>query len=368
MTPESSALPSSSAALSELEVPLIAAPMAGGPSSPELVIEVSRAGGLGMLAGGYLPVERIAEQIAAVREGLRDAERPFGVNLFVPEAAPTDPAELAEFREQWSRTVASLDADLSELAAAQPLPQWSDDGWAQKIALLLADPVPVVSFTFGVPPVEVIRSLQGLGTAVLISVSSAAEAARAASSRPDALVLQGPDAGGHRFTLAQDAVPGETPLEELLGETLSALSASHPELPVIAAGGIGSRADAARLLEAGAFAVQVGTLFVTAAEAGTGAVHREAVLGAAADPSAVRTVVTRAFSGRPARSLATAYTDAMAEHEIAGYPQVNTLAAPVRRAAAAAGRRELTHLWAGAAFAACTARPAAEIVEDFRGL
>lgn len=369
MTPDPSADRSSLArALGDLEVPLIAAPMAGGPSSPELAIQVSRAGGLGMLAGGYKTAAALTEQIAAVREGLRDSERPFGVNVFAPEPAATDPEELAGFREQWVRAVTAHDEQLGAHAARRPIPEYSDDGWDEKVALLTADPVPVVSFTFGLPSAETIRALQDLGTAVLVSVSSADEAVRAAATGPDALVVQSTDAGGHRFTLAQDAVPGEAPLEELLAETLSALSSSRPELPVIAAGGIGSRSDAARLLEAGAFAVQVGTLFVVADEAGTSRTHREAVLAAAADPSSSRTTVTRAFSGRPARALATAYTDAMTEHEIAGYPQINTMASPIRKAAAEAGKAELVHLWAGTAFAASRARPAAEIVADFRGL
>ena len=354
--------------LDALEVPLIAAPMAGGPSSPELAIAVSRAGGLGMLAAGYQSADSLAEQIAAVRSGLRDVDRPFGVNVFVPEAAPTDPEQLAAFRSQWVRAVAGIDAELGEQAAQRPLPEYSDDGWDQKIALLVEDPVPVVSFTFGLPPTATLRALQDTGTAVLLSVSSPEEAVEAAAFGPDALVLQGPDAGGHRFTLAQDTVPGTEPLPELLERALAALASSHPQLPIVAAGGVGSHAAAARLISAGARAVQVGTAFLAAEEAGTGAVHRQAVLEAAADPSAAQTVVTRAFSGRPARALATAYTQAMAEHEIAGYPQVNSLTSPIRKAAATAGARELVHLWAGTGFAACRACPAAEVVESFQGL
>lgn len=355
-------------ALDALEVPLIAAPMAGGPSSPGLAIAVTRAGGLGMLAAGYQSAEALAEQIAAVRSGLRDVDRLFGVNVFVAESSPTDPQQLADFRSRWVQAVAALDAELGEQAAERPLPDYSDDGWDQKIALLVEDPVPVVSFTFGLPPAATIRALQDAGTTVLLSVSSSEEAVEAAAFGPDALVLQGPDAGGHRFTLAQDTAPGTTPLPELLEQTLAALASSHPQLPVIAAGGISFRADAARLLETGAHAVQVGTLFLAAEEAGTGAVHREAVLAAAGDPSSAQTVVTRAFSGRPARALSTPFTEAMAEHEIAGYPQVNSLTSPIRKAAAAAGKRELVHLWAGTGFPACRARPAAEIVESFRGL
>lgn len=395
--------------LSTLEVPLVAAPMAGGPSSPELVAAVSRAGGLGMLAGGYQAADALHEQIQQVRRALAaddprsetlpaetspdgtptgktppdgtlrveidgaghaEAGRPFGVNLFTPESCPTDPEALATFRRRWVATVRELDDELGRAAAEQPLPVRTDDGWSEKIRLLLEDPVPLVSFTFGLPPERTVRDLQERGTVVVVSVASLEEALRAARLGPDALVVQGPEAGGHRATLSQDVAPGRTPLADLLPEVVSALgrvSATGRGLPVIAAGGIGTREQAASLLGAGAVAVQVGTLFVVAQEAGTSAAHRQALLEAAASGQ-IRTVVTRAFSGRPARALATAYTAAMAPHQIAGYPEVNSLASPVRRAAAAAGRTELVHLWAGTGAAACRERPAAGIVDLFRGL
>lgn len=395
--------------LSALEVPLIAAPMAGGPSTPELVAAVSRAGGLGMLAGGYQPAEALGEQIRRVRRALvadlpqTDAPRtgglpaetpsetpsttpstgtaasgaaasgqleaglPFGVNLFTPEAHLTDAEALAAFRRRWVETVRELDDELGRTAAAQPFPVRTDDEWSEKIRLLLEDPVPLVSFTFGLPPETMVRDLHERGTVVVVSVASPEEAVRAARLGPDALVVQGPEAGGHRATLSQDVAPGRMPLTVLLPEVLSALSADGQVLPVIAAGGIVAREQAASLLAAGALAVQVGTLFVVAEEAGTNAAHRQALLEAAA-AGRIRTVVTRAFSGRPARALATAYTEAMAAHEITGYPEVNTLSAPVRRAAAATGRAQLVHLWAGTGAAACRERPAAEIVELFRGL
>lgn len=196
-------------ALDALEVPLIAAPMAGGPSSPGLAIAVARAGGLGMLAAGYQSAEALAEQIAAVRSGLRDVDRLFGVNVFVAESSPTDPQQLADFRSRWVQAVAAPDAELGSrpLSARFPTtrttagirrsPCWS------RIRCLS-------SFTFGLPPAATIRALQDAGTTVLLSVSSPEEAVEAAAFGPDALVLQGPDAGGHRFTLAQDTAPGTT--------------------------------------------------------------------------------------------------------------------------------------------------------------
>src|SRR6478735_3707904 len=71
--------------LPDLDVRIVGAPMAGGPSTPELVAAVSGAGGLGTVAGGYLSPERLASDLADVRE-LTD--QPFAVNLFAPTVAP----------------------------------------------------------------------------------------------------------------------------------------------------------------------------------------------------------------------------------------------------------------------------------------
>src|SRR4051812_19754389 len=125
-----------------LGTPLILAPMAGGPTTPELVAAVSNAGGLGFLAAGYLSAETLGERIAATR-ALTD--RPFGVNLFVP-GPRAEPDVFAAY-------VAGLEAEGLHVGA----PVHDDDDWAAKLALLERDRVAVVSFTFGLPDDEVIE-------------------------------------------------------------------------------------------------------------------------------------------------------------------------------------------------------------------
>lgn len=331
--------------LADLRFPVLQAPMAGGPSTPALAAAVSRAGGLGFLAGGYLTASALAEQIAAVDAA---AAGPYGVNLFVPETVPTDRAALARYAEAlepWRKRFG---------LESGPLPEHSDDDWAAKTELLLEHPVPVVSFAFGLPGVELVRGLQSAGSLVLLSVASAEEAAAAAALGPDALVVQAAAAGGHRATLRQDAVPEAVELPELLRRVRS-----RTKLPLVAAGGIATGPDVRRALAGGAVAVQVGTAFAVAEEAGTASVHRKALLAATA---ASPTVVTRTFSGRPARALVNEFTRGMGPEEIVGYPEVHFLTSPIRAAARGADDAEAVNLWAGTGVGSVRAGTAEQIL------
>lgn len=343
--------------LTDLAHPIVQAPMAGGPSTPELAAAVSEAGGLGFLAAGYLSPEALAGQIARTRE-LTD--RPFGVNVFVPEATRTEPAALADYAralEPWHARYG--------VGSAQELPGPSEDHWEAKLRLLREDPVPAVSFTFGLPPAEVLASLRELGTWTALTVTSAEDARRAAALAPDALVVQSHRAGGHRGILAADAAQDATELPALLRAVREVT-----DLPLIGAGGIGTAADVRAALAAGASAVQAGTLFAAATEAGTNPVHRAALARAAAEAAAgqmPRTVVTRAFSGRPARALENGFTQAMAEQEITGYPEVHYLTGPLRAAAKKAGDPEAVNLWAGTGVAHVREEPAARVLQRLIG-
>ena len=167
--------------LDTLAVPIVLAPLAGGPSTPELAAAVSEAGGLGFLAAGYLSADALGERIARTRELTR---RPFGVNLFVPgPAAPPD---------VFAAYVAGLEAEGLAVGA----PRFDDDEWEAKLALLERSRVAVVSFTFGLPEEDVIARVRASGAEAWVTVTSADEAR--AASHVDALVVQGAEAGGHR--------------------------------------------------------------------------------------------------------------------------------------------------------------------------
>ncbi|WP_406083426.1 nitronate monooxygenase [Streptomyces virginiae] len=324
--------------------PVLAAPMAGGPTTPALVVAAARASGLGFLAGGYKTADTLAEQIAEVRRhGVA-----FSVNLFAPNPLPVDPEVFRRYAAAIAPEGRAHGLDVREVGIVE-----DDDHWSDKIDLLLSVPVPVVSFTFAVPDQAVIAALRAAGTLVVQTVTSAAEARLAADAGVDALAVQASAAGGHSGTLTPEWIPAPVPLAELLGRIREAVS-----LPLVAAGGLATPAAVAEALRAGAEAVMVGTVLLRADETGTSLPHRAAL----ADPQRRGTVVTRAFTGRPARALANRFTDRYSHLAPSGYPALHHLTRPMRQAAAAVGDPEPISLWAGTGYRQATAEPAAEIL------
>ncbi|MGV1086992.1 MAG: nitronate monooxygenase [Mycobacterium sp.] len=321
--------------------------MAGGPSTPALVAALADAGGLGFLPAGYLSADTFAGSIAATRTL---TSGPVGVNLFVPQPCIASDAALEAYRE--------LLMPLARRYGVEPgRPRPDDDGWAAKLDVV-AETVPeVASFTFGCPSPGEIDRLRRHGVLTLVTVTSRDEAEQAISAGADAVVAQGPEAGGHRSVFAADREPPQASLAELLAATV------RLGVPVVAAGAIGDHAAVRLVLEAGAVAAQVGTALLLCDEAGTNPAHRAALR----DPSFTDTVVTNCFSGRYARSLANEFTaryDAVAP---LGYPQLHQITGPIRAAAIAAGDAQATSLWAGTAWRGIAGGTAAQIVTALAG-
>ena len=315
--------------------------MAGGPTTTDLVIAAARAEALGFLAAGYKTPGAMAAEITAVRAGTAG---PFGVNVFVPGQPYPDAATLASY--------------LDSLGPGRGEASWDDDGFDGKIAALLADPPAVTSFTFGCPAAGVIRALQDAGSAVVVTVTTPAEAEMAAAAGADALCVQGYEAGAHRGTFTNDDARGrDRGLLSLIGEVAEATG-----LPQIAAGGIMGPRQVQAVLTAGAVAAQCGTAFLRSPESGAHPRHKAAL----ADPRYAVTIVTRAFSGRPARGLVNAF---IVEHADAppAYPEINNATRPLRAAAAAAGDTERMSLWAGQGYRLAAELPAGEIIAQLRG-
>ena len=333
-----------------VELPVLAAPMAGGPGTPALVVAAARAGSLGFLGAGYKAPEAVAEEIAAVRAA--GVER-FGVNLFAPSPQPVDPAAFRAY----ARTLQPEAAPYG-IALADAEPVEDDDAWDAKLALLLDDPVPVASFTFAAPPAAAIAALRAAGTVVAQHVTSVAEAAHARDAGADLLVAQSAAAGGHWGTFTPDAPPEPLPLPELVARVRAAV-----DLPLVAAGGIADAADVAAALRAGATAALAGTVLLRTRESGASATHKAAL----ADPGRTGTVLTRAFTGRPARALRNAFTDRYDAIAPAGYPAIHHLTAGLRRAAAAAGDADRVHLWAGTGYERAAEEDAAAVLARLAG-
>ncbi|HJQ00342.1 MAG TPA: nitronate monooxygenase [Jatrophihabitans sp.] len=328
------------------ELPVVQAPMAGGPSTAELTAAVSAAGGYGFLAAGYLSAAGLSGLIAATRAL---TGRPFGVNLFVP-SAPRDPVDVAGYAEL-------LQPEADRLGVALGEPRWDDDDYPAKLSVLEDAGVHLVSFTFGCPSEQVVERLHRAGSQVAVTVTSTPEARLAMAAGADLLIVQGTEAGGHQGSFVEvpagEIAANRRPLLAILAELRETA-----QLPMIGTGGVMSGADAARVLHAGAVAVQIGTALLCTPEAGTSAVYRDALQ----DPSFADTIVTRAYSGRYARGLVNRF--ALEHHDQApqAYPEVHHLTRPVRAAATRAGDADVPNLWAGTGWRQLTVEPAAVIV------
>jgi nitronate monooxygenase len=327
--------------LDDLAHPIVLAPLAGGPSTPALAAAVSEAGGLGFLAAGYRSPDAFAADLRELRER---TGAPFGVNVFVPGSGAVDDAAIRAYVERLAPEADRAGASLGE-------PRDDDDAWDAKLALLRAEPVPVVSFTFGCPPADVVAGLRAAGTEAWVTVTTPAEARIARDAGADALVLQGVEAGGHRASFADDDDAEGFGILALLR-----LVATEIDLPLVAAGGIADGAGIAAVLVAGASAAQLGTAFLRATEAGTHEAH-----AAALEPE-TPTALTRAFTGRTARGLRNRFLDEHTDAAPRGYPHLHYLTAPLRAAARSAGDTGGFNLWAGQAHRLAREAPAAEIV------
>jgi nitronate monooxygenase len=332
----------------DVTLPVLAAPMAGGPTVPAMVVAAGRAGSLGFLAAGYKTPEAVADEVAAVRvTGV-----PFGVNVFAPNPVPVDAGEF----DRYARAI-EPEAEHYGVDVRGAVPREDDDGWRDKIDVLLDDPVPVVSFTFGVPEPAVVGALQRAGSVVVQTVTSPAEAAVAVAAGVDALAVQGAAAGGHSGTLTPGRVPPAVPTVPTA--TLVADVRRATGLPLVAAGGIARPSDVADAIRAGASAVMVGTALLLAPESGASDAYRAAVT----DADRGDTVVTRAFTGRPARALRNRFVDRYDRAAPSGYPAIHYLTSPLRRAAAAAGDPEVINLWAGTGYRSAEPVPVATTLE-----
>jgi len=326
--------------------PIIAAPMGGGPSTPELVAAVSDAGGMGCLAGAYLTPEQLEDEIRRVRAL---TGRPFAVNLFAGgyhAGIDRDPVPmLALMREVHGE----LGLPAPELPAVPP------DPFEAQLRVVLAARPAAFSFTFGIPSADAMRRLRAAGIVVLGTATTVEEGRMLADAGVDAVIAQGAEAGAHRGTFTGDFDAAMLPTLELTAGIAAATG-----VPAVASGGLMDGRDVAAALAAGAQAAQLGTAFVPCPESGAAECYKQAILAAVDD----RTVITRAFSGRHARGIENDFIRRMRTHagDILSFPAQNTLTRPMRAAAGKRGEAGYLSLWAGTGAARARRLPAAELV------
>lgn len=311
--------------------PVFQAPMAGGMTTPRLISEVSNSGGIGNMGAGYMTSDEIREDIRKIRSL---TEKPFGINLFVPNL------EVSAQKEEISRMGEVLTKYSSELGIKEkPLLPKKDYGtlYEKQLEVVMEEGVHVCSFTFGIPDSNVIGELKKQGTVIIGTATNVNEAAEWEEAGADLIVAQGSEAGGHRGTFHKEE-SGLIGSMALIPQVVDAVSK-----PVVAAGGMMDARGIAAAMMLGAAGVQLGTVFLPCRESGANPLYKDALLNATEE----KTVLTKAFSGKMARGISNRFTEEMEEQPVLPYPLQNDLTASLRKQAAKLERPEFMSLWAG---------------------
>lgn len=331
-----------------IRYPIIQGPFGGGISTITLTVAVSEAGGLGSFGMHHLSPAQIKETIWEIKSR---TSHPFAANIWI--ALPGEQS-LRLNQAEFSSHVARLKPYLNEFGLPEPAytEKFAENFEDQIEAILEAKP-PVFSFVFGAPSREILREMKKNGIKTIGAATTVDEALFLEDSGVDLIVASGSDAGGHRPSFLR-------PSEESLVGTFSLIPqiADAVRLPVIAAGGIADGRGIVAAFALGAEGVQLGTTFLATHESGASDTHKSQL----ADPAARYTALTRAFSGRFARTIRNRFMEEMSPHEsmIPPYPIQNWLTRPLRQAAAQVGRSEYLSLWAGQAAALSRRRSASE--------
>jgi nitronate monooxygenase len=334
-----------------LRHPILLAPMAGA-CPPALSIAVMRAGGLGACGALLMAPGAIVDWADAVRAGTAGQDAgPFQINLWVPDPPPQRDAAheqaLCDFLAGWGPAVTPAAGD------ARP------PDFAAQCEALLAARAPIVSSVMGLFPPAFVQRLKAAGVAWWANVSTVAEAQAAEAAGADVVVAQGMEAGGHRGCF--DAARAEAQQVGLFA--LLPAVADAVRVPVIATGGIADARGVAAAFALGASAVQVGTGFLRTPEAGLPTAWADALARTAPED----TQLTRAFSGRAGRSIATAYVQAAAAPGApapAPYPVQRGLTAALRQQGTADGDVQRMQAWAGQSARLAPALPAAQVLQQ----
>jgi nitronate monooxygenase len=339
----------------ELNAPIVQGPFGSGLSSVDLVVAVSESGGLGSFGVHHLEGPAIRDVAARIRER---TNRSFALNLWIPHQGADDPP-LTD--AQWKGALDLLRPWFDEMRVPLPerparfMPRYDE----QVEAVLEAKPA-VFSFVFGVPSTDVLERCRRDGITTIGAATTVDEARLLADAGVDMVVASGMEAGGHRVSFLrepEDCLTGTLALVPAVADTI--------RVPVIAAGGISDGRGIAAVLALGASAAQIGTAFLACEESNASPLHRQMLFSEAAR----RTSLTRAFTGRLARSIHNEFIEKLRgrENELPAYPVQAWLTGRLKEAALKAGRADVISLWAGQGAWRLKHRKAAELLTWLAG-
>ncbi|MBM4765489.1 nitronate monooxygenase [Bacillus sp. B15-48] len=322
--------------LLRIQYPIIQAPMAGGITTSKLVAEVSKSGALGMIAAGYMTPNQIRDQIREIKQL---TSNPFGINLFVPNEFQVNETEVGIANQYLKPIREQLNVQDKESVEIPDFNQMRAT-FHEQIKVVIEEQVPVCSFTFGIPFIEIIKDLKQHGVIVIGTATTVNEAIEIENSGMDLVVVQGSEAGGHRGNFLDGHQESLVGLMSLIPQV-----ADHVRIPIVAAGGIMDGRGLTASLCLGAQGVQMGTAFLICMESGANDIYKESILHTHED----QVVLTRSFSGKWARGIKNKFISNMQKFEdsFPPFPIQNSLTQGIRKAASAQRNREYMSLWSG---------------------
>jgi nitronate monooxygenase len=322
--------------LLKIEYPIIQAPMAGGITTSKLVAEVSNSGGLGMIGAGYMSPNQIREQIRDIKQLTTN---PFGINLFVPNEFTYTENEIKTASHALQPICEQLHINQNDRMDI-PTSKSLFETFYEQINIVIEENLPVCSFTFGVPSIEIITKLKHHNIILMGTATTVEEAVEIERVGMDIVCVQGSEAGGHRGNFMGEDQGSLVGLMSLIPQVVD-----HVSIPVIAAGGIMDGRGLMAAICLGAKGVQMGTAFLTCIESGAHQVHKEAILHAKED----QMVLTRAFSGKWARGMNNQFISDLKDHQesLPDFPVQNSLTQPIRKAASSQNNPDYMSLWSG---------------------
>jgi nitronate monooxygenase len=315
-----------------IDIPIVQAPMAGA-TTPEMVIAVSEAGGLGSIASAQYSVEQLRDALRRIRSGTK---RPINLNFFAHTMPPDDPERHASWRSYLSRYYLEAGLDVTApVTAAGRAP--FDESFLSVLEEFRPE---VVSFHFGLPQEGLLERVRKTGAKIISSATTVAEARWLADKGVDAIIAMGLEAGGHRGNFLTHDMATQVGTMALVPQIADAV-----DVPVIAAGGLGDGRGIAAAFMLGASAAQIGTAYLFTEEARIPDVHRAALATARDD----NTAITNVFTGRPARGIVNRImleTGHLSDL-VPPFPTAGAALSPLRAFHEANGRGDFTNLWAG---------------------
>ena len=338
-----------------IQYPIVQSGM-GSAAGPELAAEVSRAGGLGIVAGLGVTADELSRRIRQVRSV---TDRPFGVNqwLHTELRPPVDPARVPGATMRAVQTQLNVFRERLGIPTTDKPAPGMPDLIDEELAVILEERVPVWSIGLGNPDAAMVRRCHERGIKVMAMVATVEDARAVEANGVDIIVAQGGEAGGHRSTWVKKS------REEANVATLTLVPqvVDAVRVPVVAAGGIADGRGLVAALALGAVGALLGTRFVATRESMASEVWKKRLL-----ESDGETTLTEAYTGLWARSLRNRFTEDYAD---SGAPVLPTLmqqraAQDIFGAAAQQRDPEYTALYAGQGAGLVHDLPgAAEVVE-----